>query len=155
MDSRPLFDRLQPSLNLRERRRFNARPLAPVDPREDADVAEGVLVADEVRGFAVRDAVGLALRGEAVVEDLVEAFGFGLVAVDSVVDLLRGVWVMLVGCCGFWDVGKCGRTSEEVVCLTLHGADATLLWFTVSVNVTCMHLQKSLCRASRWRPVFV
>ena len=99
--------------------------------------------------------MGLALRGEAVVEDLVEAFGFGLVAVDSVVDLLRGVWIMLVGCCGFWDVGKCGRTSEEVVCLTLHGADTTLLWFTVSVNVTCMHLQKSLCRASRWRPVFV
>jgi len=87
--------------------------------------------------------VGFALGGEAVVEDLVEAFGFGLVAVDGVVDFFGGVWVLLGVSCGFGvDMGIFGRTSEEVVCLALHGADATLLWFTVLANVTCMHLQK-------------
>ena len=95
VDRRPLLDRLQPGLDLRERGRFDARPLAPVDPGEHADVAERVLVADEVRGFAVGDAVGFALRGEAVVENLVEAFGLGLVAVDGVVDFLGGVWIVL------------------------------------------------------------
>ena len=42
--------------------------------------------------------MGFALRGEAVVEDLVEAFGFGLVAVYGVVDFFGGVWVVS----GFW-----------------------------------------------------
>jgi hypothetical protein len=36
--------------------------------------------------------VGFALGGEAVVEDLVEAFGFGLVAVYGVGDFFGGVW---------------------------------------------------------------
>jgi hypothetical protein len=35
--------------------------------------------------------VGFAFGGEAVVEDLVEAFGFGLVAIDSVGDFFGGV----------------------------------------------------------------
>lgn len=98
--------------------------------------------------------MGVALRGEAVVEDLVEAFGFGLVAVDGVVDLFRGVCLMSVRA-RWMSWGQSGCTSEEVVCLALHGADATLLWFTVLANVTCMHLQKSLCCASRWRSVSV
>jgi len=98
-----LLNRLQPCLHFWERSRFHARPLAPIDPREDADVAERVLVADEVCGFAVRDVVGLALGGETVVEDLIEAFGFGLVAVDGVFDLLGGVCGQL-GICG-WGMG--------------------------------------------------
>ena len=134
VDSRPLLNRLQPSLDLRELTRLDARPLAPVDPREDAYVGESVLVADEVGGLAGGDAVGCALGGEAVVEDLVEAVGFGLVAVYRVVDLFGGVLgVESVFCCwilGVW-FGRLGRTSEEVVCLALHGADAALLWFEV------------------------
>ena len=103
INSRPLLNRLQPNLNLRERGRFDARPLAPVDPGEHADVAERVLVADEVRGFAAGDAVGCALRGEAVVEDLVEAFGFGLVAVYGVGDFFGGILEGKSVFCGFWD----------------------------------------------------
>jgi hypothetical protein len=88
---RPLLNRLQPGLDLRECRGFDARPFAPVDPREDADVGKGVLVADKVGGFAGGNGVGFAFGGEAVVEDLVEAFGFGLVAIDSVGDFFGGV----------------------------------------------------------------
>ena len=35
-----------------------------------------------------------------------------------------------------------GRTSEEVVCLALHGADAALLWVGVLAKVIRVRLQK-------------
>lgn len=72
--------------------------------------------------------MGFALCCKAVVEDLVEAFGFGLVAVYCVGDFFGGVWDGLGEFSGFRLRGRFGvRTSEEVVCLALHGADATLL----------------------------
>lgn len=93
VDRWPLLNRLQPDFHFGESSRFHARPLAPVGPREDTDVAQRVLLADQVRGFAVRDGVDFALRGETVVEDLVEALGFGLVAVDGVGEFFGGVCV--------------------------------------------------------------
>jgi hypothetical protein len=60
-------------------------------PRENTNVAQSVLVPDQVRRLALGDAVDLALRREAVVQHLVQALGLGLVAVDGVGDLLGGV----------------------------------------------------------------
>lgn len=47
--------------------------------------------------------MGFALGGEAVVEDLVEAFGFGLVAVYGVGDFFGGILEGKSVFCGFWD----------------------------------------------------
>lgn len=75
-----------------------------------------------------------ALGGETVVEDLVEAVCFGLVAVYGVGDFFRCVWERISICLFIWLVffsswvsffGR--RTSEEVVRLTLHRSNATLL----------------------------
>jgi hypothetical protein len=60
-------------------------------PRENANVTQSELVADQVRSLAGRDVVDLTLRCETVVQHLVEALGLGLVAVDGVWDLLGGV----------------------------------------------------------------
>jgi hypothetical protein len=91
LNRRPLLNVFHPKFDFRVRGRFDARPLAPVDPAEDADVAESEFVADEVGGGGGGEVVRFALRGEAVVEDLVEAVGFGLVPVYGVWDLFGGV----------------------------------------------------------------
>jgi hypothetical protein len=91
LNRRPLLNVFHPKFDFRVRGRFDARPLAPVDPAEDADVAESEFVADEVGGGGGGEVVRFALRGEAVVEDLVEAVGFGLIAVYRVGDFFGGV----------------------------------------------------------------
>ena len=60
-------------------------------PRENANVTQSVLVADQVRRFTFGDVVDIALRRQTVVQHLVQALGLGLVAVDGVGDLLGGV----------------------------------------------------------------
>ena len=98
-------------------------------PRENANVTQSELVSNQVRRLAGGDVVDLALRRETVVEHLVQALGLGLVAVDGVGEFFGGIWVdVLVGLLGCHFLGfGLERTSEEVVCLALHGADATLL----------------------------
>lgn len=104
------LDPLQPALQRGERRRLHARPLGPVDPAEAAQVRDAELAADEP---AAR------LRGEPVVEDLVEALGFGLVAGDGVVDFGRGVAVEMVcfdGCSGQSPDAREGGRESRVPC---------------------------------------
>lgn len=93
IDRRPLLDRLEPLLQVREGRSLYTCPLGPVYPREAAEVSDGELPTDDPETL-----VGGLLRSQSVVEDMVEAFCLGVVALDGVVDFFRGVAVEMVCC---------------------------------------------------------
>lgn len=74
---RPLLNPLQPLIHIRELLLegivVDSGPAVTSDPGESVDVGDGVFASGEVRG-----------GGEAALEDGVESFGFGDVAVDAV-----------------------------------------------------------------------
>ena len=161
VDSGALLNRLQPGLDFWEAAGLDAGPFAPVDctqrlvlalliqrgtfewkqhkgrfrltPRENANITQSVLVADQVRRLAGGDVVDFALRREAVVQHLVQALGLGLVAVDGVGDLLGGVCANSQLQCPNHIHETSGiiavLTPSEVVGLPLHWSNAALLYF--------------------------
>lgn len=60
-------------------------------PRKHANITQSEFVPDQVSRFPGGDVVCFTLGRETVIEHLVQALGFGLVAVDGVGDLLGGV----------------------------------------------------------------
>lgn len=88
LHGRPRCNGVHPLLDVGKRLGFDARPFRPVDPAEAAEVRDGVFVADQVR---LGRAVFLTLRGQAIVQDFIQALGLGLVAIDTVLDLLGSV----------------------------------------------------------------
>lgn len=97
-----VIDGFHPFLDTREWIRWDAGPLGPVDPAKTGKVCDSVSTANSPQALS-----RLLLRGQSVLQNLVKSSTFGLVPLDSILDLL-------------------GRIPVKVVCLSLHRTDATL-----------------------------
>jgi len=82
-----------PLLHFREGLRWQTRPFRPVDPGKATEIRDRVLSSHEPQSLTR----GL-LRLQTVIEDLVQTFALGLIAIDRIVNLLRGVAVKVVRC---------------------------------------------------------
>jgi hypothetical protein len=91
LNRRTLLNGLQPLLQFGERLGLDTWPFCPVHPGETAEIRDGILAANKPETFA-----STFLRGQAVVEDLVEPLCFCLVASDGVIDLFRSISVEVV-----------------------------------------------------------
>ena len=116
LNRRSPIDTSQPIANLLELLDINTRPFCPVDPTEAREICNGHSVAHYPRSFRTSSsgvgscAIVLALFLEAIFQDLVQPLRLSLVAVDTVLDFLRGVPV-------------------EMVCLSLYCSDFGIRYY--------------------------